>query len=147
MNEISNVCMYQIRAKSFFMSLCCVKKKGLKIEIHGLDTPGLLPVRTLEQLLVAARYAKHATSQWGGEENDVRGLVRSEDAQGLRVICQGALIAPGARVIDSIVMGDAIVSSDATVVRCLICPGTRIQSGVKVADSVISDRNCLSDHG
>lgn len=124
-----------------------VREKGMKIEIHALDAPGLLPVRTLEQLLVAARYAKHATSQWGGEQNDVRGLVRRDDAQGLRVICPGALIAPGARVIDSIVMGDAIVSANATVVRCLICSGTRIQSGVEVADSVISARERLSDHG
>ena len=124
-----------------------VREKGMKIEIHGLDAPGFLPVRTLEQFLVAARYARHAAGQWGGVKNDVRGLVRSDDARGLRVICQGALIAPGARVIDSIVMGDTIVSANATVVRCLICSGTRIQSGVEVADSVISDRNCLSDHG
>lgn len=123
----------------------------MKVEIHELDAPGLLPVRTLKQLLDAARHAWHFAGQRGGVENDVRGLVRglvrSDDAHGLRVICRGALIAPGARVIDSIVMGDTIVPSDATVVRCLICPGTRIQSGVQLADSVISDRHCLSDHG
>lgn len=124
-----------------------VREKGMKVEIHGLDAPGFLPVRTLEQLLAAARYARHAAGQRGGEENDVRGLVRSDDAQGLRVICQGALIAPGARVIDSIVMGDTIVSANATVVRCLICSGTRIQSGVELVDSVISARERLSDHG
>ncbi len=37
-----------------------VREKGLKVEIHGLTTPGVLPVRTLEQLLDAARYARHA---------------------------------------------------------------------------------------
>lgn len=122
-------------------------RNGHRVEVQDVPAPGSMPVHTLEQLLAAARLANtHVTGRLVASAA-AGGLIRNSEAQGLRVICPGALVAPGARVIDSIVLSGAVVPSNAIIVRSLICSQGPIQSGAEIADAVISARASLSDHG
>lgn len=124
-----------------------LRRNGHRIEVQDVPAPGSMPIHTLEQLLAAARLANtHVTGRLV-TTSVANGLIRNSEAQGLRVICPGALVGPGARVIDSIVMSGAVVPSNAIIVRSLICSKGPIQSGAEIADAVISARASLSDHG
>jgi len=127
--------------------LPALRARGGDVRIHILPGPGALPVRRLDQLLAAARAVQPLAVDGAAAAADVRGLVRTRAAQGLRVICPGALLGPGAVVIDSIVMTGAFVPADATVIRSLICPGARIQAGTDIADAVVTAPARLSDQG
>lgn len=124
-----------------------LRRNGHRIEVQDVPAPGSLPVHTLVQLLAAARLANTHMAGRLVASPAADGLIRNAEAQGLRVICPGALVGPGARVIDSIVMSGAVIPSNAIIVRSLICSKGPIQSGAEIADAVINARASLSDHG
>jgi hypothetical protein len=103
-----------------------LQAQNYSVITHEFPGAGALTLRTREQFLSAARIAN---------DDPHSGLKRG---QGLRVVCPGSLIGPGARVVDSIVMPGAVVGSEAVVVRSLLCPDTHIQAGTDIADAVVS---------
>jgi NDP-sugar pyrophosphorylase family protein len=121
--------------------------EGRSIEVHSSDTTVSHPLRTREEFLDSARILWSSNRGELFSTGPASGLIRGSDAQGLRIICPGALVGPGAQVIDSIVMSGAFLPPDVLVVRSLICPETRIQAGADIADAVHGESACLYDHG
>ncbi len=106
--------------------------RGLGVWCHRLPEPGAMPIRTLEQLLSAARVA-NGWAQDGREPNETPGGTRA-------VIAESAVLAPNAAVIDSIVMEGARIGAGAVVARSLVLPGANVDPGAEVVDAAIIPR-------
>jgi len=106
--------------------------QGLNVWCHRLASPGAMPIRTLKQLVGAAFVA----NGWG--EN--RSGPDEKPGRGRSVIAQGAVLAPDAAVLHSIVMADARIGSGAVVARSLVLPGAEVDPGAEVVDAAIIPR-------
>ncbi len=106
--------------------LCKAVDAALNVRVHWFPGPGALALRTCRQFLAAARVA-----------NDALGGPIARGSGGLRVICPGVLIGPGATVVDSIVMPGAIVGANAVVARSLLCPHARVEQEADVVEAVV----------
>jgi glycosyltransferase involved in cell wall biosynthesis len=114
---------------------------ALNVRVHDVDGPGTLPLRSRRQFLRAAAVANAvAAAQRGGAD-----LLPAEEITGLRVICTGSLIGPGAVVEGSIVMPGAAIGSNAVVVRSLVAPNGRVEPGSDIVDAIVHAGTSLSD--
>jgi len=116
---------------------------GARVLPLALSGPGCLPVRTLDDLLSCARIAAVQPHLRPFSPRPVTGLI-TDPASRFRVICPGALVGPGAVVIDSIVMSGAVIGPDAVIARSLVCPGTLVQEGRELADCVVQGERVLT---
>jgi hypothetical protein len=106
---------------------------GLDVRVHEIGGPGALPLRSRRQMLRAAVVANTAASvETGGPE-----AASAERGSGLRVICTGSLIGPGAVVEGSIVMPGATIGSNAVVVRSIVAPNARVEPRTDIVDAVV----------
>lgn len=112
-------------------------KAGLNIRVHHFPDPGVLSLRTREQFFAAARRVNgfpdplDSVAPWP----DVSELETGDDRS---VIARTATIAPGAVVIDSVVMDQATIAAGAVVARSLVCPRAVIGPDVAVIDQVVT---------
>ncbi|UCD76421.1 MAG: glycosyltransferase [Phycisphaerales bacterium] len=120
---------------------------GLRAQVHRLHDCGTLPLRTRKQFLAAARTANGVGRSMNDVGMLVGGLITAGRPTGLRVICAGSVMGPGATIVDSIVMPGAVVGPKSIVVRSLLCPDSQIQAGADIADAVVYAGGCLSDDG
>ncbi|MHC4416228.1 MAG: glycosyltransferase [Planctomycetota bacterium] len=118
---------------------------GLNVRVCQLPDPGARPLRTRRQFLAAARIANRSGFATPVGTGPAGALLPAGQPSGLRVVCAGGLIGPGATLVDSIVMPGANVGPDAVVVRSLLCPNARVQAGSDIVDAVVSEGRELSD--
>ena len=103
---------------------------GLRTHVHRLEGHGAMPLRTQQQFIHAAQIANDGDGTYGVIPVD------GEDA--LRVICPGALVGPGATIVDSIVMPEAVVGANAVVVRSIVFPDGTVEAGSEIADALVA---------
>jgi NDP-sugar pyrophosphorylase family protein len=96
------------------------------IAVHTMALPGGLSLRTLEDLLAAARIANPGL---GGNV----------------LVDPAASVDPSAVVLDSIVMADADVGPRAVVARSLVLAGARIGADAEVVDMVVGPDRATRD--
>lgn len=84
--------------------------------------------------------ALHAERQ-GVYEHPVERGARSSDAPhllGVSVVCEGAVVKPGAVVQDSVILPGAVVESGAVICRSVLGPGATAARGERVIDAIVT---------
>jgi glycosyltransferase involved in cell wall biosynthesis len=111
---------------------------GLEVRVEPLVGAGTLPLHTREQFLAAC---------WAAAESGSSPMPtdRRRGAAPRRVICSGALVGPGAEVVDSVLMPGSVVEPGAVVQRSLLVPGARVQAETGIADAIVTAHRALSD--
>lgn len=99
----------------------------LDVRVFRMDHPGIVPLRTREDLWRTALGAP------------ARRVILTGDS--LRrppgVISPDAIVSPAARVEESLIMAGARVAPDAIVVRSILCPGAVVERGRQVIDDIV----------
>ncbi len=110
---------------------------GLDLRVHRFPEPGVISLRTREQFLGAARRLNgfsdpmQSITEWPDASEPGGGDDRS-------VLARTSTIAPGAVVLDSVVMDHATIAAGAVVVRSLVCPRAVVGPDEVVVDGFVT---------
>ncbi|MCP3903379.1 MAG: glycosyltransferase [Planctomycetes bacterium] len=117
--------------------LARMTRAGATIIVHRLPEPGLLPLRTSRQFLHAACIAGDVAPALADDLEPRCTVVPEGGSIGATVVCPGAMIGPGATVVDSILMPGSVVHANALVVRSLVCEGASVDAGAELIETVV----------
>lgn len=94
------------------------------------------PIKTLGGYLTALWMAHRAAAGFA----PVADPFHEDWSETFRIVEPGALVDPGARVHDSVVLAGGRVGSGATVVRSVVCAGAVVRAGDVVGDRIVTAR-------
>lgn len=95
------------------------------VRVHRLAGNSSYELRTPAQFLAAANAARASIEASPEDLSDPSGR-------------NGAEIAPGALVVDSVIMPGAVVGERCVVVRSIVCAGAHLEPGTMVVDGVVN---------
>jgi mannose-1-phosphate guanylyltransferase len=118
--------------------------EGRAVMVHDLAASGAIPLRSRQEFLRAVRACSGVESD---EAGSLEPRVLADRRCAGSVICDGAVVAPDAIIVDSVVLGGARVGNGALVARSIVGPGSVVHDGEQVIDAVVGPAGVTSEQG
>lgn len=106
-----------------------------RVGAYRIDGGYSRPLRTREQLLLAARRAARRTTD-SSEPLRFAMAAHEASAEGFACFAPGASVHPSAVVVDSIVLDGAVIGAGSIVTRSIVCKDARVANHAQVIDTI-----------